>query len=526
MKKALASLGRVLHAFQKERGSIILFLSSRGEFYSNKVSQRFLDTDYATEELMSQFPEWEKAKIIDADKSEKLDALFTNFTKITQKRQLILDQDINVTEAIGIYSHKIIGPIIDIMMDIALTHPDNNSVYVSAYANFLHLKERIGRERALGARGLIQNAFKNTEFIENYQFLISEQTSYHDTFLSLAADNQKACYHRHMNDYAVTRLDEMHKNLSNNESLEAYDISPVEWYDLTTQKIDLMHKVELDLIETLAGEVDCKQETKKKAPAVKSTSDFVEQEYKNFVQTLSIFRGIDETNLDSLLKTATIKKYNKGNLLFLQGEQPNRLYIILNGWVKIHKGNTNGDETILQMLTSGDMILESAVFLNAPYPLNAQVIKKSTILSLPAPIIREQIKANNNLALNVLNGMSLHSQILIQDVESIRLKTAVDRVGWFFLRLLIEQGHVTDRIELPYDKALIASYLDMKPETFSRTLQKFKKRGYDIRKDAVILPNVNSLCGFCDSDAGSVCTKHRTSDCPNPDCVPGDLSSF
>jgi CRP-like cAMP-binding protein len=198
----------------------------------------------------------------------------------------------------------------------------------------------------------------------------------------------------------------------------------------------------------------------------------------------------------------------------------------LNGWVKVYKGNASGDETILQMLTSGEMILESAVFLNAAYPLNAQVTKSSTILSFPAPIIREQVKANNSLALNVLNGMSLHSQILIQDMESIRLKSAVDRVGWFFLKLLIEQGHVTDRVELPYDKSLIASYLDMKPETFSRTLQKFKQRGFDIRKDAVILPNANSLCGFCDSESSSVCTRHGTSDCPNPDCVPGDLTSF
>lgn len=526
MKKALASLGRVLHAFQKERGSIILFLSSQGKFYNDKVGQRFLDTDYGIEELMSQFPKWESAQIIDTDKSKKLDILFCNFTKITKKRQLILDQNINVTEAVGIYSHKIIGPIIDIMVDIALSHPDNNSAYVSAYANFLHLKERIGRERTLGARGLVLNAFKNPEFIENYQFLISEQTSYHETFLSLATDAQKACYKRHMDDYAVIKLEEMHKNLSSVETNEAYDISPIEWYDLTTQKIDLMHQVELDLIETFSGNIDSEKDTKQSGVSGKSTSNFIEQEYKNFVQTLPLFRGIDEAILDDLLRTSTIKKYNKGNLLFLQGEQPNRLYIILNGWVKIYKGNANGDETILQMLTSGDMILESAVFLNASYPLNAQVTKESTILSLPAPIIREQVKANNSLALNVLNGMSLHSQILIQDIESIRLKSAVDRVGWFFLRLLIEQGTITNRVELPYDKSLIASYLDMKPETFSRTLQKFKRRGFDIKKDVVILPTVNSLCGFCDSDAGSVCTRHGTAECPNPDCVPGDLSSF
>ncbi len=527
MQKALASLGRVLHAFQKERGATVLFLASKGRYFSDKLSQRFMDTDYAIEEISSQAPNWIERGLIDSSSGDKLSTLFENISSITENRHSILNMQMDTTSSVGTYSHKIIGPIIDIMVDLALSDSKNDSSCVSAYANFLHLKERIGRERALGARGLVLGAFGNPEFLENYQFLISEQKSYHETFLSLANDAQKRCYDRHMDDYAIVRLEEMHGELESNRVAEgSYDITPTEWYDLTTQKIDLMHTVELELIETLAGSEaeGNSEEEHDNADAIDSL--VIEQRHKDFIRTLSIFKGLENNVLDGLLRSATIKQYNKGNLLFLQGEQPNRLYIILNGWVKVYKGNESGDETILQMLTSGDMVLESAVFLNAPYPLNAQVSKKAMILSLPAPIIREQVKNNNSLALNVLNGMSLHSQVLIQDVESIRLKSTTERVGWFFLRLLIEQGRVTNRVELPYDKSLIASYLDMKPETFSRTLKKFRAKGFDITKDEVILPNVNSLCGFCDPDTGSVCTRHGTTDCPNPDCIPGDLSSY
>lgn len=527
MKMVLASLGGVLHAFQKERGSVILFLASDGKYYSDKVNQRFLDTDYAIEELNSKTPEWERNSLIDVATNTKITELFENIKNLTQKRQSVLRMDMRLTEAVSIYSHKIIGSIIDIIVEFALCDPKNVPSQVSTYANFLHLKERIGRERVLGARGLVQGAFSNPEFLENYQFLISEQNSYHDTFLALATEKQQECYDNHMDDYAITRLEEMHEKLISLNDIEgSYNISPTEWYDLTTQKIDLMRKVELELINTL-GETSRDDNESTNNQKNSSLDELViEQRHKDFIKTLSIFKGLEPKIFESLLRNATIKKYTKGNLLFLQGEQPNRLYIILNGWVKIYKGNEYGDETILQMLTSGDMILESAVFLNAPYPLNAQVSKKAVILSLPAPIIREQVKSNNNLALNVLNGMSLHSQILIQDMESIRLKSTTERVGWFFLRLLLEQGRVIDKMELPYDKSLIASYLDMKPETFSRTLKKFKSQGFDIKKDEVILPNVNALCGFCDPDTGSVCSRHGTADCPNPDCLPEELFQF
>lgn len=519
MKKVLASLGSVLHAFQKERGSVILFLASSGKYYSNKVNQRFLDTDYAIEALNSKTSKWKKNSLIDVDTNTKITDLFENIANLTNKRQSVLQMEMGLAEAVSIYSHKIIGPIIDVIVNFALSDPNNVPSQVSTYTNFLHLKERIGRERALGARGLVQGAFGNPEFLENYQFLVSEQNSYHDTFLALATERQKKCYDNHMDDYAITRLEEIHEELITEKNIEgSFNISPTEWYELTTQKIDLMHKVELELIDTLSEAKVDRIEDKRDVKISSLDELVIEQRHKDFIKTLSIFKGLDTKLFDNLLRNATIKSYAKGNLLFLQGEQPNRLYIILNGWVKIYKGNEYGAETVLQMLTSGDMVLESAVFLNAPYPLNAQVSKKAVILSLPAPIIREQVNKNNSLALNVLNGMSLHSQILIQDMESIRLKSTTERVGWFFLRLLLEQGTVTDKMALPYDKSLIASYLDMKPETFSRILKKFKSQGFDIRKDEVILPNVNALCGFCDPDIGSVCSRHGTADCPNPNC--------
>jgi len=521
MKDTLISLGRLMHEMQKERSFALLYLCSDGTLYADRIGQKFLESDYAIEVLTSIIPEKKTSGSFEHGIAEKLSQLFQGIETACQQRALILEQKMSAAESVTLYSHEIIGPIINVMIDIALTDPNNNSAYVSAFANFIHLKERIGRERALGIRGLIRDAFRNTEFIENYRFLVSEQASYKNTFLALANDDQKACYARYMQDYAVTRMEEMHQLMAAGKSEEGYNISPIDWYELVTQKIDLMHNVEIDLIETLA--LNNSNDNQQKDPEFKHSQIGIDQKQKEFILTLPVFHDLSDETFNNLFRNATIRKFKKGNLLFLEGELPNRLYIILEGWVKLYKGNANGDETILQMLSSGDMIAESAVFLNAPFPISAQVAKNALILTLPAPIIREQLKTNNNLAMNILKGMSLHSQMLIQGLESIRLKSATERVGWFLLKLLMEQGRVPDLIELPYDKSLIASYLDMKPETFSRTLKKFKQRGFEINKNSVIMPNVTALCGFCDSETASSCARHGTSDCPNPDCVPDDM---
>ena len=75
---------------------------------------------------------------------------------------------------------------------------------------------------------------------------------------------------KYMNDYSVKRIDEMHRLLNKDKSAKGYDISPIDWYDLATQKIDLMHKVEMDLVNTLTKDGPCKDtevfEGEKKKP--------------------------------------------------------------------------------------------------------------------------------------------------------------------------------------------------------------------------------------------------------------------
>ncbi|MFO1242058.1 MAG: helix-turn-helix domain-containing protein [Rickettsiales bacterium] len=84
---------------------------------------------------------------------------------------------------------------------------------------------------------------------------------------------------------------------------------------------------------------------------------------------------------------------------------------------------------------------------------------------------------------------------------------------------VLENGERTKNLKLPYDKSLIAGYLGMKPETFSRTLQSLKEQGIDIDKNQVSLPDVFALCDYCDMELTEKCSRAGTKECPNPDCV-------
>jgi CRP-like cAMP-binding protein len=237
------------------------------------------------------------------------------------------------------------------------------------------------------------------------------------------------------------------------------------------------------------------------------------------IKALPLFAGLDPASLNDILKYARITNHNKGALIFMQGEQASRFYIILEGWVKLFKGNVDGQESILQVLSTGDNLLETVIFNDTPLPVNAQAVDNVKLLSIPASMIREKLKNNHALAVNMLSTVSGRSQALISQFEQLTLKTVTQRVGWFLLKLFLESGDRTKNLKLPYDKSLIAGYLGMKPETFSRTLQTLKEQGIDVERSSISLPDVFALCDFCDSDLAVQCSRHNTPECPNPVCM-------
>ncbi len=527
MNKILLYLGDALHKMQAERGCAVLFVSSKGKLFREDLLETFEKSHDIFEKIRQEFKEWHKNHDFDDKFLQKMEIVLDNSETVKGRGNKILNLEFSPTEIINGYSHNVISPLMDIIILVALSNKNNDPTKVSAYSYFLQLKEKTGRIRALGNRGLVAKSFDNREFIDRFRFLISEQDSFKRTFFAMADDKQKKIYNNYMHGNAVRKLVDIHNDLKQGQKVKIPDLTPMDWFNLTSEKMNLMKKIEEDLVEDLVKNNAFTSDLSQAARIqVSRPIDGISTEQRAFIEELPFFINLSKDIISGLLQHAQVREYKKDKLLFLEGEVSSRLYIILNGWVKLFKGTSNGNETVLQMLTSGDMIAESAIFLNANYPVSAQVAKNAVILTLPAPIIRERIKQHNELALRVLDGISQHSHNLIQEFENIRLKPSTERVGWFLLKLLLDQGELVELINLPYDKSLMASYLDMKPETFSRTLKKFKKNGFKISKNSIILPNINALCDFCDHDLAAICSKHGTSECPNPSCNQDVGTSF
>ena len=75
----------------------------------------------------------------------------------------------------------------------------------------------------------------------------------------------------------------------------------------------------------------------------------------SFFKSLKILSEFGDEYISHLLENAYIKRYDKGKLLFLQGDPVTTFYIVRSGWVKLFRNTVDGTEVITIVGKSWDL---------------------------------------------------------------------------------------------------------------------------------------------------------------------------
>lgn len=216
------------------------------------------------------------------------------------------------------------------------------------------------------------------------------------------------------------------------------------------------------------------------------------------LKRLPLFDGLPIDSTQHLLSEAGVRSYARNMILFVQDDPATRFFVILDGWVKLFRTTKSGGESIIAIYTRGESFAEAAIFDAAVYPVSAEVVEDSRLLVIPAgPFIR-RLAENGDYALQMMASMSRHLRQLVTQVEQLTLKSSVERLASFLLKLSPDkQGSVV--VRLPFDKSLLAGRLGMQPETFSRSLAKLRQVGVECSGPTIRIHDVAALRSVGDS---------------------------
>ncbi|MEZ5669664.1 MAG: Crp/Fnr family transcriptional regulator [Alphaproteobacteria bacterium] len=207
-----------------------------------------------------------------------------------------------------------------------------------------------------------------------------------------------------------------------------------------------------------------------------------------------LLRGLPEGAFAALAAASSERFVRRGEVLFLQGAPAEHIWVVIDGWIKIYRTTQGGAEAVMAVFTRGQSFAEAAVFRAAGYPTTAEAATDARVVRVPAAALMRLVRERPEAALAMLASLSQKLHLLIGELEQLKVSGGAQRVAGFLLSLCDGTGDQT--VALPYDKALIAAKVGMKPESLSRAFNRLRGLGVRIDGDSVRIADVAGLQSF------------------------------
>ena len=197
----------------------------------------------------------------------------------------------------------------------------------------------------------------------------------------------------------------------------------------------------------------------------------------------------------SLTEGRIINKYKKKQIIFSEGNHPNRLYYIVKGKVKAYKSNDYGKELVTELYRPGDFLGCVAILENSVYKKNAEAMEDSELAVIPREDFMELINTyplalKKFIQIMASDVAQKEDRLISMAYNSLRKKVAD--------ALLALQSKYKDSNEQEFSidisRESLASISGTATESLIRTLSDFKQENLiAIRDRKIFITNSSKL---------------------------------
>ena len=124
------------------------------------------------------------------------------------------------------------------------------------------------------------------------------------------------------------------------------------------------------------------------------------------VRKAPLFSALDDAEASSLRESMVPVKVSKGNTLFKEGDDGNRLFVVLEGKLKLGTTSSDGRENLLSILGPGEMFGELSLFDPGPRTATATAVTDARLLSLAHDQVIGWVSAHPKVSLQLLGRLA------------------------------------------------------------------------------------------------------------------------
>jgi CRP/FNR family transcriptional regulator, cyclic AMP receptor protein len=215
------------------------------------------------------------------------------------------------------------------------------------------------------------------------------------------------------------------------------------------------------------------------------------------VRKAPLFAALDDEAAAALMESMTTSHLDRGNILFREGDQGDRLYVIGEGKIKLGLTSVDGRENLLAILGPGEMFGELSLFDPGPRTATATAIAETQLLALSHEDLDSFLLGRPAVAANLLTALARRLRRANETLADLVFTDVPGRVAKALLDLSTRFGRpAEDGILVAHDltQEELAQLVGASRETVNKALADFASRGWiHLEARAVVLTDVERL---------------------------------
>jgi CRP/FNR family cyclic AMP-dependent transcriptional regulator len=194
-----------------------------------------------------------------------------------------------------------------------------------------------------------------------------------------------------------------------------------------------------------------------------------------------LFLALDPEGAAALRASLTERSVAKGEIVFQEGEPGDRMYVILEGKVKLGQSSNDGRESLLAILGPGEMFGELSLFDPGQRTSTATALTDAVILALSNEQLRPWLAGRPEVATALLQALARRLRRTNEAMADLVFSDVPGRVAKALMDLGEKFGEVTSEgLMVTHDMTQeeLAQLVGASRETVNKALADFAQRGW------------------------------------------------
>jgi CRP/FNR family transcriptional regulator, cyclic AMP receptor protein len=215
------------------------------------------------------------------------------------------------------------------------------------------------------------------------------------------------------------------------------------------------------------------------------------------VRRAPLFAALEDEAAAALRSSMVEVSLRRGDVLFAEGDPGDRLYLIIEGKVKLGRTSADGRDNLLAVLGPGEMFGELSLFDPGPRTATATAVVDTDLLGLGHDDLQPWLRARPDVAMTLLRALAQRLRRTNEAMADLVFSDVPGRVAKALLDLARRFGVPSDDgLHVTHDltQEELAQLVGASRETVNKALADFQQRGW-IRHEAraVVLLDTDRL---------------------------------